>query len=273
MIVLKNINLYSNDCKFSIDNKGRLYKFCKTNSYEYRKAFFYEYKLMHSLNGNKFFPKYYGYSINKDKPPFIVMEYIKGVTLESILERAQNNYKNSPQIIFPLEILSHICQQIYEAIYILAKKGVLYFDLNPKNIIITNKNFDIKLIDFTHIYIINKNTPWKKIDRRMNPNLPYSLALLNAVQLFFTRLFYFGNIDYNNCFHTENEKSEETLKFFRYNFGILLDFTLCKEQEEIKTIIEEARDLEKSNDFDYLKYLTEWNNRLQNYLKQEINNI
>ena len=39
---------------------------------------------------------------------------------------------------------------IYEAIYILAKKGVLYFDLNPKNIIITN-TFSGKLNGNNHV--------------------------------------------------------------------------------------------------------------------------
>ena len=69
--------------------------------------------------------------------PAIVMEYVDGRTLKEYLE--SNPKKSERQRVF---------LQLLEAVGYIHRSGLLHNDLKPQNIVITNKDNDLKIIDF-----------------------------------------------------------------------------------------------------------------------------
>ena len=134
------------------------------------------------------FPRYYSYSNNSGKPS-VTMERISGITLEERL-------KKKP--ILSNSNIVHIFSQIDQAQKMLQKVNMLQLDLNPKNILVINSEFDIRLIDLTEAcYLDDSNyNRCRRVDVSASPDIAISLQLREAGALLFCRLFYKGNEDY-----------------------------------------------------------------------------
>ncbi len=76
-----------------------------------------------------------------EKEYYILMEYIKGVSLREILQKNK----------IPLVIALYITKEIYEGVGFAHKNGIIHRDLKPENIIV-GENGDIKIADFGLAY-------------------------------------------------------------------------------------------------------------------------
>ena len=215
-------------------------KYCKnTNNYTDYDAYFQnEFEHMKQLESlmeqqgvsdlyKNLFPYYDSYGYTEEGTPYICMEYIPGNTLEQRLCNKIPSSKQLKPLLYKHQIL-HLYEQLNDAFYWLYQVGIIYLDLSPENIIVLNDNYDIKLIDFTHCYYLNSDTPYHCIDERLDSNLPICMQLRNAAALLFSRLFYSGNTHYNEYFsYASNNRI-----FFRDNYGSLLNFLFSPEDEE-----------------------------------------
>ena len=123
----------------------------------FQREFSYMKNLKETLGNCSFLPNYFEYGLTPtDKNPFIIMEYLKGETLTKFLASRKNTSLSEPRYLFSHEELQEICNQIYNALRLLAHNNILYFDLSPDNILISYENHRprIKLIDFTSCYCI-----------------------------------------------------------------------------------------------------------------------
>ncbi len=195
---------------------------------------------------SNFFPKYIQYGKLPSGAPCIIMEYIKGTTLEEKLSKG-TKYKN-PHFILTFEQIRHLIDQIYEAQCLLYKTDMLQLDLNPSNIIVQNENFDIKLIDFTDAYYISddirnkRKQPHKLMDNRISRTLTIERQLQASIADLFTRLFYRGNDCYRNF---TVEASRHSALFEPYK-----NLLVCLEQRQYL--------LDNNNDKDKLYYWHLW---------------
>lgn len=106
-----------------------------------------------------FFPRYYQAELISgpfDGCPLICTDFISGPTLsefysELISARYGNNFDTSREAIRYLDrkTTAHICTQVFQMLRILSLFGIWYLDLNPGNLIILNRAFDLTLIDHT----------------------------------------------------------------------------------------------------------------------------
>ena len=83
----------------------------------------------------------YDFSLDEDDIAFIVMEFIEGVTLESLLRQ---------QGALPLGLALEIAQQTLKALHYLHGKGFVHRDISPDNLMLTAGPDDeplVKLID------------------------------------------------------------------------------------------------------------------------------
>ncbi len=279
---MKSLPFSSTDCLFYCDDsETTIFKCCKNRKLfdQYQKRFYLEYQFMKKLEDNSstpFFPHYDKYGTNIDQQPYISLEYIHSDTLEKFLCQKEMSPVNGPQFLFSIEQLSHICRQVYDALSLLAKNGILYFDLNPCNILFVNPECDIRLIDFTSCYYLHlgeKNYTPRFIDTRGQEKLPLSLKLVNAMQLFFTRLFYCGQEHYNTCFHPCGFDENLTQSFFQKHFGFLLSMVINPEKEYLSYLIQEAQGLENQVNCNYLYFLDDWHSRLQNHFRAELEKL
>ncbi len=204
-------------------------------------------QLMNSKNeGNtysKLFPSYYALHRGTDGKPYLDMEEICGETLEDYLCR-QPHYIGPRSLLTSRQIL-HIYEQIYLAVDWLYQGNIIQLDLSPQNIMI-NKQFDIRLVDFTDCYYTdlspsdNIKKGCKMIDYRINSNAPFSQQVRDSYALLFSRLFFCGEKHYNEHFSaiSYNEKSRQNRYFFEKEYPQILNClfypdtssnTACKE--------------------------------------------
>src|SRR5271154_1826617 len=81
-------------------------------------------------------------SLDDPEGPCIVMEYIKGVTLDTVLHR--NNRLGAPRI-------SRLLSQLCEALYAAHQEGIVHRDLKPANLMVVDADSPyekIKVMDF-----------------------------------------------------------------------------------------------------------------------------
>ena len=150
---------------------------------------------------------------------------ISGKTLEEYLSASK---QSSPNNLYSKQETSELFKQLCNALTLLYRfGGILFFDFNPENIIVTNENdlSHIKLIDFTNFYDLlepeNNELPIKFIDndiaqihshiRRKNSICNYELLLKFSFLNLFTRLYYHGNEKYN-----EHSSLDERLSLKSY---------------------------------------------------------
>lgn len=274
-MTLKHLTFFSNDCDFyCTPDETVLYKFCKTNSDIYYQAFQREFHFLKNLEqalpSASYFPRYYSYGRDKRRRPYIAMEYIHGIPLEQLLTERFSPDVSEPRTLFQPKDLSHICSQIYDALQLLQENDILYFDLNPKNILIVSDSFDIRLVDFTFCYhpsLGSANSRPRAIDSHMHPDFPPALKLQYSMMIFFTRLFFSGNERYQELFRQlpqteplDCRKAQNTAAFFRSHYGSVLEFYLYNMPDSFFF----AEDETIQNNC--LDYLTRWYGRLKLFL-------
>src|SRR5262249_46284560 len=84
----------------------------------------------------------YDASLNDPQGPCIVMEYIKGVTLDTVLHR--NNRLGAPRV-------SRLLTQLCEALFAAHNEGIVHRDLKPANLMVVDADSPyekIKVMDF-----------------------------------------------------------------------------------------------------------------------------
>src|SRR5437764_6179695 len=84
----------------------------------------------------------YDASLNDPEGPCIVMEYIKGVTLDTLLHR--NNRLGAPRV---CRLLSQLCEALFAA----HAEGIIHRDLKPANLMVVDADSPyekIKVMDF-----------------------------------------------------------------------------------------------------------------------------
>ena len=223
MAIIKNNNVYikyipnhDNESAYRIFNREYSYmsslktdlsRYIAENSDTINTAL-YEY--------SRYFPEYPSpvkeININGSNYWSLEVTPINGKSLEEYLA---DNKLPSPNNLYSKQKTSALLKQLYDALIILYYfGGMLYFDFNPKNIIITSENGKphIKLIDFTNFYCLlepdNNEFQIKFIDnsiaqihshiRRKNSICNYELLLKYSFLNLFTRLYYHGDADYKN---------------------------------------------------------------------------
>lgn len=215
------------DCDFYLEDHKKFYKRCKRPELfsKYAAAFEKEWLSMRNLQ-EKYpdltcFPSYLHYGLDKKSAPYICMEYIPGITLEAYLVKHYDPRQPLPADILATWQLRRIMEQVSEMLSVLYSCDILYFDLNPSNMIITNtETFDLTCIDFTFCYdqaispAENRALSYKRNDSRLNPNHPVSLQIANAMLFFFVQLFYPGKTAYIRHF-----SSQTVTDFFEARYG------------------------------------------------------
>ncbi|MCQ2290680.1 MAG: protein kinase [Muribaculaceae bacterium] len=81
----------------------------------------------------------------------IVLDYVDGLTVEEILE-------SSPSYFSKPENLGRMLKELLACVDYLHKHQVLHLDLKPSNIMITNLNSDVKVLDLGFSYSDTFNT-------------------------------------------------------------------------------------------------------------------
>ncbi len=222
------------------------------------KEFQREFTAMNSLyknvnNYSDYFPRYMDCCRDSSQPPFILMEYVAGRPLSDYLTSDQP-FNPSPAMRLSNAQLHRICTQVYDMIRILYAHGILYLDLTPENVIITDEHtFSVKLIDFTFCrHTGQKNQFIKTSDYHLNTQWPDSLLLLRSMMLFFTRMFFKNSEDFEQYFSWDS--------FHRFalqnGYGNLLDQMLPSTDDNL---LYEARHTREPSPF-YL--LNRWCERL-----------
>src|SRR5512137_2878610 len=70
---------------------------------------------------------------------FIVMEYVEGIDLYDLLEKAPNR--------LPVEVATIVCLQVARALNHAHFRGIIHRDIKPANVMISKRG-DVKLMDF-----------------------------------------------------------------------------------------------------------------------------
>ena len=141
-------------------------------------------------------PKYY--HANSLNHTYILMEYVKGMSLSRYL--SQYCSTSTPCQILSRKDMRVICRQVYDTLLYLNENGILYLDLTPENIILTDNRFHLKLVDFTSCFFKHRplNSFVKASSIHLELNLPTDYLLTQLFALFCARLFYRDRTDFNN---------------------------------------------------------------------------
>lgn len=269
--MIKTMDFNTKGCCFELDDETqRLYKICRVPEWnpDYCEGFRYEFETMRHLNGSDYFPSYHEFNdhkneLNLNNSPYICMDYIRGETLEALLERRGKRNDSESKRLFPLLSdweLHRLFEQLYEALCILCDNGILYFDLNPRNIIIVSKQFNLRLVDFTFCCRHSEKQSdmyWKAIEGSLHKEWPYSLILEEAFLLLFTRLFYPGDKDYAGHFARSGDCSGPIRNYFCRRYGQLLrPLFLENGCEDLMDRIEKGRQLDA--DKNYTGFIRGW---------------
>jgi serine/threonine-protein kinase len=103
----------------------------------------------------------YDFGISQNKEPYLVMEYVAGHDLGSVVEKEK-----------PLSVsrLIGICLQICAGLTAAHSKNIIHCDLKPSNILISGSepNETVKLVDFGLAQIVSRETTPQT---KMTPNL------------------------------------------------------------------------------------------------------
>jgi len=104
----------------------------------YREVFYKEFAVGYRLQ-SEFFPKYERI-VENGKELSIYMEYVEGRNLQQILDEEPDYFKSTENVV-------HLLQQLLEGLSALHSMQVVHLDLKPSNVILTNVNKDVRIID------------------------------------------------------------------------------------------------------------------------------
>lgn len=104
------------------------------------KTFKQEIKVLKSIN-HPAFPAEYDYFQDKNKI-YILMEYVKGKSMEELISKAEKPFCEYDVLRWSLQL----CEVLFY-LHTLKPQPVIYRDLKPSNIIITDENM-VRLVDF-----------------------------------------------------------------------------------------------------------------------------
>jgi eukaryotic-like serine/threonine-protein kinase len=119
-----------------------------TNDPNFRKRFERETLLMARFQ-HPYVITLYDASLNDPEGPCIVMEYIRGVTLDTLLQR--NNRLGAPRI---ARLLGQLCEALFAA----HQEGIIHRDLKPANLMVVDADSPyekIKVMDFGLAKLVN----------------------------------------------------------------------------------------------------------------------
>ena len=124
--------------EFKRENWNHYWKYIKDSNVEYQK--------MKLLKDSPYYPRLYGYAVNKGKA-YIAMEYVPGFCLAEIYSNHKCGRKKAVRITI----------KILQGIKDMHKSGLYHGDLQMRNVIINNKNENtVKIIDFGQSMYRNK---------------------------------------------------------------------------------------------------------------------
>ncbi|HEX7771931.1 MAG TPA: tetratricopeptide repeat protein, partial [Pyrinomonadaceae bacterium] len=123
------------------------------SDHQFRARFLREARASSSLNHPNI-ASVYDYGETADGQPFIVMEFIKGQTLNSLIDDGKLSLARA------VEIMEAVCHALSEA----HAHGVIHRDIKPSNIII-NERGEVKVLDFGLAKNVNReNLPAANLD-------------------------------------------------------------------------------------------------------------
>jgi eukaryotic-like serine/threonine-protein kinase len=137
------------------------------NDPNFRKRFERETLLMARFQ-NPYVVTLYDASLNDPEGPCIVMEYIKGVTLDTVLHR--NNRLGPTRI---ARLLTQLCEALFAA----HREGIIHRDLKPGNLMVVDADSPyekIKVMDFGLAKLIDK--PAHTLDRSTVTNTDFAVG-------------------------------------------------------------------------------------------------
>ena len=102
-----------------------------------RTRFSREIKVLRELPPNDYLVKYYADGVTPEGYPYLIMEYVDGITLKAALKKRP---------IWPEKETCELFLQLCEAFGGLHQLGVVHRDVKPENIMLTKKN-QVKLMD------------------------------------------------------------------------------------------------------------------------------
>lgn len=103
-----------------------------------RKRFAREIKVLKTLPPNDYLVRYYSDGILPEGYPYLVMEFVDGITLKEALKRDRQ---------WPVNKCCEFMLQLCDAFDGLHQLGIAHRDVKPENIMITNTNHQVKLMD------------------------------------------------------------------------------------------------------------------------------
>lgn len=212
------------------DNHRFIRKRCRVKEYYavYKNCFSMECYFMRQLQRRmgrneyeQLFPVYRESGCLESGSPYVIMDYIKGQTLE---ERLSSFGGFVPRYLLNRNQIRHIFDQLSRAEKSLRSVGMIQMDLSPGNIIVCNDHYDIRMIDFTDVYYLSADLrkarykrPCHGISAEISTWLPLSMQLRQTAAQLFTRLFYCGNDAYY-----QSSKHEDPF-FSREGYGLLVN--------------------------------------------------
>jgi serine/threonine-protein kinase len=110
----------------------------------------------------------YDASVNDPEGPCIVMEYIKGVTLDTVLHR--NNRLGAPRV---ARLLSQLCEALFAA----HQEGIVHRDLKPANLMVVDADSPyekVKVMDFGLAKLVD--SPSRPINKSSVTNTDFAVG-------------------------------------------------------------------------------------------------
>lgn len=122
---------------------------------------------------------------------YMVMEFLEGETLNSLLKRTEANTNDY----FPIDRAIEITNEVLEALKVVHGAGIIHRDIKPANIFITKEGV-VKLIDFGTARIANDEVEMYRTKVLSFPYAPPEQHVQRSRQAAFTDIYALGAVLY-----------------------------------------------------------------------------